>query len=225
MIGIAGAIGATVGLWVVARWIGKGRPCPTLVASLFDNPIVGRFSGVKTLLERADIRSGMRVLDAGCGPGRLTIPIAIRIGETGEVVALDIQDGMLDRVRRNAHHASVSNVTTMLGALEGNAYALLGEREAFDRIVLVTVLGEIPDGVGALRALHAALKPEGILSVTETIIDPDYISDRRLKRLAEDAGFVLREQFGSPLAFTLNFCKVGWERAVRASRQANGSTH
>lgn len=44
----------------------------------------------------------MRVLDAGCGPGRLTIPLARQVGPTGEVVALDVQQGMLKRVRKNA---------------------------------------------------------------------------------------------------------------------------
>lgn len=39
------------------------------------------------------------------------------------------------------------------------------------------------------------------------IIDPDYVSQRRVAELAADAGFGLKERFGSPLAFTLNFCK------------------
>ena len=203
-------VGVAVGvvaLWLAARWLGRGRPCPVLLAAFFDNSVVDRLSGVQTLLDRADVRSGMRVLDAGCGPGRLTIPLGRRVGEGGDVVALDVQPGMLERVRRNATRAGVNNVRTVLGALEHDAPALAQEREAFDRILLVTVLGEIPRPDGALRTLHAALKPDGILSVTETIIDPDYVSRVRVKRLATEAGFRLAEQFGPALAFTLNFRK------------------
>ena len=204
MTGIAAALGAAVAVWFVARWAGRGKPCPTSVAALFDNPLAQQLSGVQTLLDRADVSAGMRVLDAGCGPGRLTIPLARRVGAGGEVVALDLQEDMLARVRRNADRAGVGNVRTVHGALERDA-AVLRAEQPFDRILLVTVLGEIPDPAGALRSLHAALKPDGILSVTEMILDPDYVPRRAVTRLATDAGFVPHEEFGSPLAFTVNF--------------------
>jgi ubiquinone/menaquinone biosynthesis C-methylase UbiE len=201
---LAGA-GALVATWFLARWVGRGKPCPTIWASLFDNRIVERLSGVQTLLDRADVREDMRVLDAGCGPGRLTIPLARRVGDSGAVAALDVQQGMLDRVRRNAERSGVHNIMTLLGPLERDAAVLRDQRESFDRIMLVTVLGEIPDPVGALNALRAALKPDGILSITETIIDPDYVRRRRLEELAANAGFTLERSFGTPAAFTLNF--------------------
>jgi len=40
--------------------------------------------------------------------------------------------------------------------------------------VLVTVLGEVPDREAALREIFDALKPGGILSVTEIIFDPHF---------------------------------------------------
>jgi ubiquinone/menaquinone biosynthesis C-methylase UbiE len=196
--------GALVATWFTARWLGRGRPCPMYVASLFDNRIADQFSGTATLIERADIAPGMRVLDAGCGPGRLTIPIARRVGPSGEVVALDIQEGMLERVRRRASQRNLANVKTMHGALEADAPALRTERAAFDRIFLVTVLGEIPDAAGALRSLLSALKADGILSITEMILDPDYQTRAQVRRLAEQAGFVVERSFGSALAFTMN---------------------
>lgn len=205
MLSVAGSLAAVVGAWFIARWFGRGKPCPLTLAALFDNRSVDRVSGVQVLLNRADVRAGMRVLDAGCGPGRLSIPLARRVGESGEVVALDVQKGMLDRVRRNSVRAGVRNVRTVLGALDENAQVLQYERNAFDRILLVTVLGEIPKPSGALYMLHSVLKPEGILSITETIIDPDYMRRDRVNQLAAEAGFALLQQFGSPLAYTINF--------------------
>lgn len=198
---------ALVGAWFVARWFGRGKPCPVLVAALFDNRIAERLSGTGLLVERADVREGTRVLDAGCGPGRVTIPLASRVGSRGEVIALDVQQGMLDRVNANAARAGLTNVRTLLGALESGANVLRDHDEAFDRILLVTVLGEIPDQVGALRSLHRALKPGGILSVTEMIIDPDYVPRQRLEGLAEQAGFRIERRWGSPVLSTTNLVK------------------
>jgi len=61
-----------------------------------DNRItdVNRARVITGLLE---LDPAMKVLDAGCGPGRLTLPLAEAFSPQGEVLALDIQDDMLDR--------------------------------------------------------------------------------------------------------------------------------
>jgi ubiquinone/menaquinone biosynthesis C-methylase UbiE len=204
MLGVAAALGAVVAAWFITRWSGRGKPCPVTLAAFFDNRVVSRLSGVEMLLDHAGVRDGMRVLDAGCGPGRLTIPAARRVGETGEVVALDVQEGMLERVRRNAARASVRNVRTVKAALGQRTLSAEGAH-GFDRILLVTVLGEIPDAGAALKELYAVLKPDGQLSITEMIVDPDFLTKRRVLELAAGAGFQLDGQFGSALAFTVNF--------------------
>lgn len=205
---------AVVGAWFALRWIGvgariagRGNPCPVLLAALFDNRTAQRLGGSALLIERAGVTEKMRVLDAGCGPGRVTIPLARRVGPAGEVVALDLQQGMLDRVNANAARAGLTNIHTVVGALELDAAALRGYEEAFDRVILVTVLGEIPDQAGGLRSLHRTLKAGGMLSVTEMIIDPDYVSSDRVQRLAEGAGFRFVQSYGSPIMLTANFIK------------------
>lgn len=205
MTGIAiGAI-ALVGGWFVARWVGRGKPCPVLVASLFDNRIATMLGGTNQLIERADVRVGMRVLDAGCGPGRISIPLAQRVGPSGEIVALDLQDGMLEMVRANTVRAGVTNVRTVLGALGSDSEALQEYADTFDRVMLVTVLGEIPNPQAAFQSLVRVLKPGGILSVTEMIIDPDYVPRARVRQLAQAAGFELESAAGSILLATSNF--------------------
>lgn len=96
---------------------------------------------------------------------------------------------------------------TVLGALEFDAKVLRGYEQAFDRVLLVTVLGEVPDKGGAMHTLYNSLKAGGVLSVTEIIIDPDYVPSGRLRRLATKAGFRFSQSWGSPLFFTVNFIK------------------
>lgn len=185
-------------------WRRDALPCPTWLAWMveMDNPFteVNRARVIVGLLE---LVPGMKVLDAGCGPGRLTLPLAETVGAGGEVTALDIQDGMLDRVRSKVEAAGLQNVRFI--------HAALGEGKLpqayFDRVVLVTVLGEIPDQDSALKEIHGALKPGGILSVTEVIFDPHFQSREAVVKLAQAAGFKEKNFFGRKLAYTMHLEK------------------
>lgn len=201
-VGVVG-VSAGVGLWW--RFISRHRslPCPSWLSGLLENPYTEKVAGSQLLLDRLDLRPGMKLLDAGCGPGRLSIPAAKRVGPDGQVVALDIQDEMLCRLQNRIQASGLENVQI--------AHAGIGEnrlpRNEFDRAILVTVLGEIPDQKAALTEMFDSLKPGGLLSVTELIPDPHYQSRSTVRRLAADAGFVEKQSFGNWLAFTLNFAR------------------
>jgi ubiquinone/menaquinone biosynthesis C-methylase UbiE len=167
-----------------------------------DNPFTKTNQAV-FIIEHLDIEPGMDILDVGCGPGRLAIPAAMQVGKDGRVVAMDIQPGMLSRAQKKAEVADLSNIEYLqAGAGEGK----LG-REQFDRALLVTVLGEIPEREAALREIFEALKPKGVLSVTETMFDPHYQGRRSVIQLAEAVGFRERAFFGNRLAYTLQLEK------------------
>lgn len=178
-------------------------PCPSSLSFLLENPFTNRVAGAQLLLDRAGVAPGMRVLDVGCGPGRITLPAARRVGQDGEVVALDIQPAMLQRVQRKLEVEKVSNVRLLhAGAGEGKT-----EPESFDRAFLVTVLGEIPDKTAALREIYRALKPGGILSITELFPDPDMQTPGAIRRRAQETGFEVVGKLGSFPAFTMNLMK------------------
>jgi ubiquinone/menaquinone biosynthesis C-methylase UbiE len=145
----------------------------------------------------------MSVLDVGCGPGRLTIPITRQIGSKGEVVAVDIQAGMLQRAEEKAKTANLHNIRFIhTGVGEGKL-----DPNHFDRALLVTVLGEIPDREAAMKEIFHALKPGGFLSVTEIIFDPHYQRLSTIRGLAASAGFKEKNYFGNVFAFTINLEK------------------
>lgn len=187
------------------RWASRRLhlPCPSWLGWILSNPYTSAVAGAETILDRAEVSPGMRVLDAGSGPGRLTIPAASRVGPTGAVVGMDVQDAMLARVRAAANERGFDNVLTVKGSLDSGVPGA-GD---FERALLVTVLGEIPDRAGAMRSLYAALRFGGILSVTEMIPDPHYQNRRTVRRLAEAAGFQHERTYGTWFAFTMNFRK------------------
>lgn len=198
-------LAAVGGGWLLWRRQKANLPCPASLSFLLENPFMNRVAGAEALLDRAGVVAGMRLLDAGCGPGRITLPAARRVGPTGEVVALDIQETMLQRVRQKLDAQGASNVRLLHAAL-GDGQT---EAKAFDRAFLVTVLGEIPDKAAALREIYTALKPGGLLSVTEVLPDPDFQTPDAVRWLADEAGFVEDRLLGGFPAFTMNLVKAG----------------
>ena len=167
-----------------------------------DNPFT-ETNRAEVIIQHLDLQPGMNALDFGCGPGRLTIPMAEKVGAQGRVTAVDMQNGMLQRTQEKAQLKNIKNIYFIKSAAgEGK----LGN-DKFDRAVLVTVLGEIPDQIPALRELFNAIKPGGILSVTEIIFDPHFQSQSKVWQLAEKVGFQQKEFFGNRLAYTLNLEK------------------
>jgi ubiquinone/menaquinone biosynthesis C-methylase UbiE len=186
----------------------RAFPCPSWLTFLLENPFMESKAGSSVLIERIGLKEGMRVLDVGCGPGRLTIPFAEHVGINGEVVALDIQEKMLQKLMRRVKTNNIANVRFILG---GVCQGKIQEENRFDRAVLVTVLGEIQDKESALEEIFKALKPGGILSVTEVFPDPDFQRQSKVLRLAATAGFALDGRYGNKFTFTMNFIKPNRE--------------
>ena len=186
--------------WGSRRW---SLPCPTLLAWSLENPAFQPMSGTQVTLDRMGLQSGQRVLEIGPGPGRLLIPAAQRVLPGGEAVGIELQPGMLERLKAGAARARVTNLTALLGdATEPHV-----PEASFDLVFLCTVLGEVPDRPAVLRQAFRALKSGGVLSITEKFGDPHYQTRSTVKRLAEEAGFRLQSIEGRWSFFTANFVK------------------
>lgn len=103
------------------------------------------------------------VADVGAGVGYFAIRMARRVGPAGKVYANDVQPEMLDRLRKNARAAGVSNIETVLGT-ETDPKLPAGQ---IDLIILVDVYHELSHPQQMLQAMRTALKPDGRLVLLE----------------------------------------------------------
>jgi len=114
-------------------------------------------------LDAMGITPGMIVADVGAGAGYFTWRLAERVGTVGRVYANDVQLEMLDLLRKNIEARHLTNVETVLGALD-NPKLPAGR---MDLVLLVDVYHEFSEPEKMLRKIREALKPDGRLVLLE----------------------------------------------------------
>ena len=110
---------------------------------------------------------------------------------------------MLERLQVRVRKAGLRNVKIIQAGL-GDGKLPTG---VFDRALMNTVLGEIPDQKAALHEIYTSLKPGGLLSITEILPDPHYQSRKKVRKLADETGFNTSDEYKGWRAYTLNLQK------------------
>jgi len=114
-------------------------------------------------MDRAQIESGERVLDIGCGCGQTSLELATRVGEKGSVLGLDISGPMLARARDRAREASMTNVSFQQADAQTHDFDASGE-SGFDLVFSRFGVMFFSSPVEAFTNLMSALRPGGRLS-------------------------------------------------------------
>jgi SAM-dependent methyltransferase len=111
------------------------------------------------LLRTAGLKEGMHVLDVGCGTGEVSLCAARIVGESGRVLGVDLEPGVLARARDNAAASSFENITFEQGDLSD-----LDISGSFDAVVGRLILIHLDDPTGTVKALTRLVRPGGIVT-------------------------------------------------------------
>ncbi|RKH31604.1 class I SAM-dependent methyltransferase [Corallococcus sicarius] len=113
------------------------------------------------MLELAGVSPRMQVLDVACGRGEPAIPAAHRVGPQGQVLGIDLVDGVLELARERARQEGLENITFQVA----DAEALEVGARTFDVATVRWGLMYMREPERALASIHRALKPGGVLVI------------------------------------------------------------
>jgi ubiquinone/menaquinone biosynthesis C-methylase UbiE len=147
------------------------------------------------LLEILEPVGGERLLEVGPGTGYYTLPVAEWLSPVGRLDVVDVQQEMLDHTMRRAEEVGIGHIKPT----RSDARELPFPDDTFDGAYLVTVLGEIPDQVEALRELGRVVRPGGRIVVGELFGDPHMVTHSALAERARAAGLSVDRKLGGAL--------------------------
>jgi ubiquinone/menaquinone biosynthesis C-methylase UbiE len=162
---------------VAAAWWWRKNPSACPYGQRFWVEAPHPFITRDRLRETLGPRLGERVLEIGPGTGYYTLDIAEWVGPEGTVEIFDLQQEFLDHTMRRAAERGLANIRPT----RGDAQSLPYDDDSMDAVVLVAVLGEIPDPGAAMREIARVLRPGGRLVVGELVGDPHFTSRRALE--------------------------------------------
>jgi len=140
-----------------------GRLFPPENLGLLEGPDRAIWQKPDQIMDALGVADGSKVADIGAGAGWFTIRLARRVGPQGVVYAQDIQQEMLDVIRRRAAREGLSNVHTTLGDESATKGLPAGQ---LDAVLVVDTYPEVRgDRVAFLQNLAASLKADGRIGI------------------------------------------------------------
>jgi ubiquinone/menaquinone biosynthesis C-methylase UbiE len=167
--------------------------CPWWGGYFIDNPLRRILHNPEKILGRF-VRPGMFAMEVGCGMGLFSIAMARMVGEHGQVIAVDLQQQMLDVLRSRAEKQGVSD-RIQTHRCEANR---LGINVPVDFVLAMMMVHEVPDQSRLLREIHGCLKPGGRFLVAEPKIHVPGSAFAKTMTLATESGFT---SIGEPRVF------------------------
>lgn len=139
--------------------------CPWWMGYLLTSPL-RRWSHPPEDILAPFVAEGMTVVDVGCGMGHFSLPLAQMVGSKGRVICVDLQEKMINSLRRRATRAGLIRRID-LRTCSADSLGIEDLAGQVDFILLFAVAHEVPDIPGIFAQLYEALRSGGSLLLAE----------------------------------------------------------
>jgi ubiquinone/menaquinone biosynthesis C-methylase UbiE len=163
--------------------------CPVALSGSLDNSIRRWLQNPQKIL-RPYITEGMTVLDVGCGPGFFTIEMARMVGKSGRVIAADMQEGMLQKVKEKVKGTELEERILLHKCGEDK----IGVSEPVDFVLLFYMVHEVPNKEHFFNEIGTILKPDGQILIVEPPFHVSKSAFEETVRIAANAGLIVIER-------------------------------
>jgi SAM-dependent methyltransferase len=160
------------------------------------------------LLEALSVKPGQVVCDMGCGNGFYTLELARLVGETGRVLAVDIQPEMLRLLDARAKDAGIANVELLQGTPVDPKLA----PGSCDLILLVDVYHEFSHPQEMLAAMRKALKPAGRIALAEFRLEDPKVPIKLLHKMSKKQ--IMKEFPANGFRLVDQFDRLPWQHLM-----------
>ena len=162
----------------------NNRVCPVERAGGLDNRIRRLLQNPQKIL-RPYIEEGMTVLDVGCGPGFFSIDMARMVGKSGRVIASDLQEGMLQKLRDKIQGTELDERITLHKCEENK----IGVSKHVDFVLLFYMVHEVPNKEEFFYEIRTILRSNGQVLIAEPPFHVSKSVFEKTVRKARDVGF------------------------------------
>jgi ubiquinone/menaquinone biosynthesis C-methylase UbiE len=149
--------------------------CPWWLAYTFDNPLRRLIHDPRKILSPF-VKEGMTVIDIGCGMGYFTLGLADLVGDGGQVIAVDLQQQMLDIMLKRAREKGLAH-RIIPHCAEPTA---INVTTPVDFALAFWMIHEVPDPTLFFQEVAAILKPSAKLLYAEPAF---HVPERRYNEI------------------------------------------
>jgi len=140
----------------------KNHVCPVEKAKFLSSKVRRLVQNPKKILQPY-ITEGMTVMDLGCGPGFFIIDMAKLAGNSGKVIAADLQEEMLSILKNKISNTEFQDRVILHKCQQDK----IGIADKMDFVLAFYIVHEIPDKEKLFKEIASILKPMGKMLIVE----------------------------------------------------------
>jgi ubiquinone/menaquinone biosynthesis C-methylase UbiE len=154
----------------------KHLHCPIGMAGLLDSKLRRFFFNPNTIL-KPYINKNMVALDIGCGPGVFSIEIAELLNGTGKIIAVDMQEEMLEIIKEKIDGKSIQKNIILYKCSQDK----IGVKENVDFVLMFYVVHEVPSKENLFNEVLPLINKNGLIM----IVEPKFVSNKTFSEMVK----------------------------------------